>query len=175
VLHFTPRGEEEGPRGAVRHAPPLTDREVRAYLDIWPKLDLKMKEAAEAHVRDRTPVDVEAFLAALCAHHGFSPVDFQAFRGKIDIAVEAIRFENDRPARDEQTRSRIREKEEMAAQASGPLRKQLEQDVAALRKQLEAPGPAAAPADVALVRQYWAELDRLVPKAVAPRSEEPPR
>lgn len=162
ILFFVPESEREGDGRYVPREPPLTDVQVRAYLDIWPKLQARMEEAATAKSQG-LDADIAAHVASLAAQHGLSPTDWQSVQTRVFRAVDALRFRKGRPLYEEKVKREIDEQESLARETSGDLRKQIEAKLKLLREQLAWTGPAAPEEDLRVVDALWADVDRITP------------
>jgi hypothetical protein len=167
-----------GASDPVPARPTLADGEVRAYIAIWPRLkDLGAQiapEVAKAAAEGRTfdgqaaRERLRAKRNALMKAHHLSPADWDDLRRRVEHVVAAIRWENERPEREQGLAEAIAEKEAMLPGAEKTHRKQIEFEIERLRAQLDAPGPELAEADLNLIRSYWAQLDPMVLRSPAP-------
>lgn len=163
---------------SARPPSPLQRREIELYLEVWPKVQQKLGEVAQATMlrwqKDgRFPAGTDAqaqaqyrdIIAALLERHHLSLQSFEALRSRVWYAVEVVRRESEAKRRNDDLDLRINDKEQLLELAGkGELRKRIQADIQALREQRLSKGPPLLEVDRKLVRSYWKDLAPLVPE-----------
>jgi len=172
---------KEGPAtedASAKPPAPLQSREIELYLEVWPKVDQKLGEVAQAtklrwQKEGRFPAGTDPqaqaryrdIIEALLERHHLSLQSFQTLRSRIWYAVEVVRWENEAKRRNDDLELRIKDKQQLLELAGkAELRKRILADIEALRKQRLAKGPPLLDADRRLVKSYWKALAPLVPE-----------
>ncbi|MGH7163574.1 MAG: hypothetical protein ACREID_08820 [Planctomycetota bacterium] len=155
-----PRSPGAPPPAAV----PLKEREVRDYLAVFPEFYARLGKAAQEFDPARAPESQESYVADLARRHNMTVADLHRLRRRVEHAVESVRWDRSAGTRQANVRAAIQEKQILFDTAKGKTKETLQADLARLKAQLDAPGPAAPEADKELVRRFWTDLDALAPK-----------
>ena len=184
VLTNRPAAEADGPR-APKAPPPLSEQEVRAYIDINPQITHILGDVARRFQATRRPGDAtddalgmqaQAQVAALLERRHLSPEAWERLQRRVEYAINAVRaqdqLENERGAMEE----RKRMKEALLGNLAREDEKEMvRKEIAELEALLEGRGPALSDRDRELIRQYWKALDAAAPGVGPPQKpqEEP--
>jgi hypothetical protein len=155
--------------------PPLSEQEVRTYVEIMPQItrmfqDLAM-EFQRARVMNDGNVDDAAFqiksqgqVDALLERRHLTRETWDALRKRVEYAVDAVRavgqLEEARPGIEE----KIALKKALLVKLGRPDERAIvEKEIKDLEGLLEGKGPPLLDQDRDLIRQYWRALDEAVP------------
>ena len=173
VLYITkePSVADDGDKSALPSAPPsLNEKEIITYIEVWRGIDLILKKAATIAVNAKIakqPMPPEAsgrpHVQALLKQHNMTLSDWKVLRDRVEFVVGVLRFERDKPARDQRIADDIAEKEKMLTQVPGKARKSIETTIARLQEQQRAVPKPITQQSRKLARKYWKSLDAIVP------------
>ncbi len=183
ILLLTNRrdADADGPKG-IRAPPPLSEQEVRTYIEVMPQLQHILGNiAAEFQAaRSRGPVDEEAFgmkaqaqVDALLGRRHLTRESWQRLSERVEYAVNAVRA----AAEFDTARAGIEERIELKKALLGRLAREDERvgvrkEIAEAEALLAGGGPPLLERDRELIRQYWTALDAAAPQ-VGPQPKPP--
>jgi len=170
---------DEEPAAAPGRKPPsspLAEREVRNYIEVAPGV-FRIYESVldpagppNAAQRKEIPKKLDAYLAK----HHHTRATWNRLSRRVGYVVNAIRFEEERPRRNKELQQEIGKQKQLAEDATDDLlREQTATRIAQLEAQRDAPAPPTHEADRALVKSFWTDLDRLVPRRRPTRPQAP--
>ncbi len=180
VLTNRPAAEADGPL-APKAPPPLSEQEIRTYIDIMPQIrhmlgDIAMKFEIERRAGNGN-VDAEAFgaqaqahVAALLERRHLTPEAWERLQARVEYAINAVRaaqqLEQERSAMD--VRKHMKE-ELLKSLAREDERALVRKEIAEIQALLDGGGPPLRDRDRELIRQYWGALDAAAPEVGPPR------
>lgn len=181
VLLFRDRPDAgaDGP-APPKPPPPLSEQEVRTYVEIQPQITRMLGDLAMEFQRERVMndgnVDEAAFriksqsqVDALLERRHLTRDTWDKLRRRVEYAVDVVRagpeLEEARPRIEEQIAIK---RELLAKLAREDERAMVEKEVKDLEALLEGKGPPLSEQDRDLVRQYWRALDEAVPQRGPP-------
>jgi chromosome segregation ATPase len=177
-------GNKTGGKRPVARQPapaPLTESEVRKYLEVMPQLNEMLgRIAREYEERRRAGQADEAFgtysqqrITELLAQCHVTREQFDRLRRRVEGVVDAIREEKQLEARREELDRKIAEKKRHLEMVKDEkTRELLENDIAEFKRQQEMPAPPIRPADRELVKSFWRDLEKAVPRTAPPLPRE---
>ena len=162
--------KKEPDKGAIVPAPQgLRAGDVLTYLRVFPQVDSIMFEAMKAG--DTGGVDTRARIRTVLQNHKLTDQEWNALRKRVWKVVHALRAEANLPARRAEIDRRIAQKELAKSRAGADdeaLKKQLDQDLAALHVLRASPGSNLHAFDREQAGKHWEHLNPLVPQVGAP-------
>lgn len=183
LLTNRPAAEADG-----QHRPkppsPLSEQEVRTYIDVMPQLTRTLGDIAAEYQRERVKhggnldeaaekaLDIKAqgLVDALFAGRGLTRETWQRLSERVEYAVNALRalpeLEKARPEIEEQITIK---KTLLANLGQADERAMVEKEIGKLEALLEYKGPPLLERDRDLIRRYWRDLDSAVPQRGPPR------
>ncbi len=177
VLTSRPDAVADGPK-APQAPPPLSEQEVRAYIDVMPQIQRMLGDiAVEFEIARRAgPVDAEAFgekaqaqVDALLEKRHLTREMWERLSRRVEYGINAVRaaglLESERAGMEE--RKRLKQ-ELLKSLAREDERKLVEKEIREIEALLEGGGPALSDADRELLRQYWKPLDAAAPQVGPP-------
>jgi hypothetical protein len=163
---------------------PLSEQEVRAYLEVSPRMIQLLGKAAEAHVRrmaeNRKEVpdpegdlQMQAEIDALLERNHLTRETWRRLSQRIEYAVNVVRGEAELEKSRAEIEEGIRLKKDLLTTLKEPeARKSVEAEIRAVEARLAGEGPLLAEQDRELIRGYWRDLDATVPHTGAPPKRE---
>jgi hypothetical protein len=182
VIYFLDRDDEttRGGKRPVAQQPrraPLTEAEVRKYLEVMPQLNDMLGRIAREYEQLRLAGKTNEALGTysqqrineLLAQCHVSRESFDRLRRRVEGVVDALVKEKQLAARREELDRKIAEKEQHLAMVKDEkTRELLQNDIAEYKRQREMPAPTIAPADRELVKSFWRDLEKAVPPTAPP-------
>ena len=174
-------GGADTPASTAPQGPLLTEPDVRAYLDVYPRIQdalgrmgRTMQEAtARGKVLDteRLGAEMRADVANWLKPHHLTLQDWDDVRRRVEFVVDCERWERDRPDRERELRDTIdRKRAALAGASTDAERNVLQAEIERFEAQFGVQAPAVAEEDLRLVRSFWAELDRVAVRSPTQRS-----
>ena len=180
ALYPRDRERPNGTRPSVPGALPLTEADVRTFIEVQPRM-LGIFQGASARVAEMVEEDgstVEQAAAALQPlidaeqlrilveyHRDLKWYGLATVR--ISSAVNVVRFEDPEDPRRKALEKEIRQEERLYKHAVGEKRKREHADnLARLKRQLNDVKHKAPQSDKQLVKGFWQELNGLVPRTL---------
>lgn len=160
---------------------PLTEREVRKYLEVMPQLNSMLGRIADEYQKQHAAGEVnEAFgtysqqrITDLLAQCHVTRASFDRLRRRVEGVVDAVIQEKQLAARRKELDGKIAEKKQQLAMVKDEkTRELLRNDIAEFQRQREMPAPAIDPADRELVKSFWRDLEKAVPPTAPPLPRE---
>jgi hypothetical protein len=180
VVTDNPDTKADGP-APPKPPPPLTEQEVRTYVEIQPQITRKLGALAMEFERERIAndgnVDEAAFRIksqaqrdALLESRHLTAETWDALRRRVEYAVDVVRSGTEL----QEARPEIEEKIGMKRALLPKLaredeRAMVEKEIKDLEALLEGQGPPLLAEDRDLVRQYWRALAEAVPPRGPPK------
>lgn len=170
-----PGAGSDTPAGPAR--PILTENDVRAYLDVYARVQDSLGRSVQEAARSGQAMDGERFGAEMSANvaswlkpYHLSLADWDGLRERVGFVVDCERWERDRPERERQLRETIETKKAaLEAATTDTERETLRREIERFEGQFGAKAGPVADADLELVRSFWAELDRVAPRTALQR------
>ncbi len=185
ILTNRPAAEADGPR-APKAPPPLSEQEIRTYIDIMPQMTQILKDIAMKFQAGRRPgdaadeelgVEAQAQVAALLERRHLTPDAWERLQRRVEYAINAVRardqLERERAGMEERKKMKEALLENLAREDEREL---VRKEIAELQALLDGGGPALTDRDRELIRQYWRALDAAAPQVGPPQKppgEEP--
>lgn len=179
ILTNRPDATADGP-APPKPPPPLSEQEVRTYVEIMPQItrlfgDLAMEFQRERMMNDGN-VDEAAFqiksqglIDALLERRHLTRETWDTLRKRVEYAVDVVRagpeLEEARPKIEEQIALK---RALLVKLARADERATVENEIKDLEALLEGSGPPLLEQDRDLIRQYWRALDEAVPRRGPP-------
>ena len=183
LLTNRPPAEADGPPKGPRPPSPLTEQEVRAYIEVAPQIQRMLGDVAARYeiLRRQGQVDAEALgmeaaaqVDALLERRHLTRESWERVQKRVEYAVNAVRaaeeLEAERPGMEERL---YLKKELLKRLAREDERKRVEQEIHELEALLAGGGPLLLDQDRELIRQYWKAVNAAAPK-VGPQPRPPP-
>jgi hypothetical protein len=176
-----PDAEADGPP-ARRPASPLSEQEVRTYLEVMPRYTEVTGRVALEYQRQRQLNPGKPDTGALAARVGgeidallekrhLTRETWRTLEQRVEYVVNAVRgrqqFDEERAGMEE----RLAMKKALLGKLAPNDRAGVEEEIRNLETLLKEGGPPVLEQDVALVRQFWAALDAVVPTRGPPRKK----
>ena len=182
VLSSRPDAEAKGPKGP-RPPAPLSEQEVRSYIEVSPRIqgllgDIAAKfeigriqgEAAAEALGMQAAAQVDALLE----RRHLTRESWERLSKRVEYAVNAVRAAEELEKERAGIEERLHLKKELLKKlAREDERKAVEQEVREVEALLAGGGPLLLDQDRELIRQYWKSLDSAVPR-VGPQPRPPP-
>ena len=177
ILFFTgdwsdSKEKKEPDKGAIVPASQgLRAGDVLTYLRVFPQVDSILFEAMKAG--DTGGVDTRARIRTVLQNHKLTEQEWDALRKRVWDVVHELRAEANLPARRAEIDRRIAQKELAKSRAGADdeaLKKQLDQDLAALFKYRDSPGINLHASDREQAGKHWEQLNPMVPQVGAPKA-----
>ncbi|HEX5136166.1 MAG TPA: hypothetical protein VFY93_04280 [Planctomycetota bacterium] len=182
VLALGKRGEEKPSVPTAPQAPPpLTEQEVRTYVELQPQITKELGDLAMqfqlSRVQNDGNVDEAAFqvrsqalIDSMLEKRHLTRETWEKLRKRVEYAVDVVRsvpeLEEARPDLEE----KIRMKEMLVGKlAKEDERAAVQKEIDNLKALLEGGGPPLSDEDRDLVRQYWRALNEAVPPRGPPK------
>lgn len=178
LLANKPAANADGPK-APKPPPPLSEQEVRTYIDVMPQLTALFGDIAVEYQRERVQrggnldeatekaLDAKAqgLADALLERRGLTRATWQRLSERVEYAVNALRavpeIESVRPEIEE----KIAIKRKLLSNLGDPGERGIvEKEIADLEALLAYEGPPLLDRDRDLIRRYWRDLDAAVPR-----------
>ncbi|MHC4818396.1 MAG: hypothetical protein ACYTF8_10110 [Planctomycetota bacterium] len=178
ILVFSDGPEPEIDRTPKRPAAPspLTEKEVRTYIAVWPRINQVMAAAIPAMApgadggvdREELGRQVRAAIAVVLENNHLTQEGWNKLARRVEHAVDVVRWRAESAGRNADLDSQIQQKEALLQLAKGNARQPIEADIEALKEQRVDTGPALLRRDVELVKSFWNDLDRIAPARGSP-------
>ena len=178
--HDAPETTPAAPAGPI-----LDEAAVRAYLDVYPRIQnslgrmgRNMQEAARQGKTldtERIGAEMRAQVESWLRPHHLTPQDFDDVRRRVEFVVDCERWERERPERERDLRETIDGKRSaLEAATTDKERETLRAEIDRFESQFGVQAPPVSERDLALVRSFWAELDRIAVRSPSQRGYESP-
>jgi hypothetical protein len=179
VLLLRSEPEAEAAKGPEAPAP-LTDAEVRLYIEIMPQITQFCADAAAEFQRQRQAkgVDyegeslgmaVQAKVDALLEKRHLTRIDWDRISKRVEYAVNTVRaveqLEKSRRSLEEQVAMK---KSLLAHLGDQKEREATRKEIESLEALLSGKGPPLSERDRKLIRQFWRSLDAATPQSGPP-------
>lgn len=185
ALVFKNRPDTDAQAKGPEAPSPLSEEEVRLYIQIMPRIDEICRNMVPLFQRERVQnkghVDAEAYgvlpqVEALLERHHLTLEDWDRLSKRVEYAVNTIRA----AAELERSRTDIEEQVKMKkallpALAQEDQRKDIEKEIGQLEALLSGEGPPLSDQDRELMRRYWRALDAATPRVGPPPKPQPPQ
>jgi hypothetical protein len=169
---------DPAPQGRPAVPSPLTEQEVRTYIAVWPQLNrimadvvLKMDPGRGGVNEEEMGRQAQAATEVVLVDHHLTHETWILLRRRVEHAVDVVRWREEGTERNTRLDAQIQQKESLLRLAKEESRAALEADIEALKAQRADLGPVLSQHDVALVKSFWKDLDRIVPPRGSPRKK----
>jgi hypothetical protein len=186
VLTLGKHRDDKPPVPAAPEAPPpLTEQEVRTYVELQPVITKEFGDLAMqfqlARIQNDGNVDEAAFqiksqalIDSLLEKRHLTRETWEKLRKRVEYAVDVVRsgpeLEEARPDLEEKIRMKQALLDKLAKEDE---RAAVQKEIDNLKALLEGGGPPLSDEDRDLVRQYWRALNEAVPPRGPPKKPQP--
>jgi hypothetical protein len=180
VVTGRPDAKADGP-GPPKPPPPLSEQEVRTYIEIQPQVRKMLGDLAMEYQRERVMNDgnvddaafqvrSQALVDALLERRHLTRETWDMVRRRVEYAVDVVRSGPELLQARPEIEEKIALKRALLAKlALEEERAMVEKEIKDLEALLEGQGPPLLDQDRDLIRQYWRALDEAVPPRGPPK------
>jgi len=175
-----PAAEADGQR-PPKAPPPLSEQEVRTYLDVMPEIRSELGHIVNEYQRERIrnngkvddagfQIKTQSLIDSILERSHLTRETWHPLSERVEYAVNVLRAEAElEKARPEMEQRLKLRKAALATAASDDDRPAAEKEIRDLEARLAGKGQPLSPQDRDLIRQYWSSLDAAVPPRGPPQ------